>query len=179
MCHFARLLTVMLMLLALAACAPAAPTALPTPEAGGGSPTEQPTVVSASSVVFGTVTLSNAPDVSIGVQSVTALAIEGILSITAPLDNGAILSFALAVEQLAPGTVTLTLPGDSPATAGYTTAATAYVSNAGSITFTQTTVGFSAQFTFEASIALSNATEPPAFTVSGTITDIRVADQTG
>lgn len=159
----------LMIILTFAACAPAAT------DSGGGSPTAT-TPIDTSTTAFGTITVAGE---TLTVQSVTAVALEGQLAITAALSNGAVISFAMPPEALVPGTVALGFPGRTAASAGYTTPDTQLVSDSGSITFVQNDTGFAAEFAFEAIPPVSDSAEPPRTSISGTITDIRVADETG
>lgn len=161
--------TLLLAMLLLAACAPAAT------DSGGGAPTAT-IPIDTSATAFGTVTVAGE---TLTVQSITAVALDGQLGITAALSNGAVISFGMPPEALVPGTVALGFPGRTAASAGYTTPDAQLVSDSGSITFVQNDTGFAAEFAFEAIPPVSDSADPPRTSITGTITDIRVADETG
>jgi hypothetical protein len=164
--RFYSLLLLTALLAILAACAPA--------QSGGGAPTA--TVIPASAATFGSVTVGSEV---FAVQGITAVDIDGQVSITVLLANNAIVSFGLPSALLTAGEVPLGFPDTSESVASYATADQQLVSDSGNLILAQTAVGFSAEFSFAAIPPVSDSAQPAAISVSGTLTDIRLADERG
>jgi hypothetical protein len=166
--RFYSLLLLTTLLTLLAACAPAAP------QGGGGAPTA--TVIPASAATFGSVTVGSEV---FAVQGITAVDIDGQVSITVLLANNAVVSFGLPSALLTAGEVPLGFPDTSESVASYATADRQLVSDSGSLLLAQTATGFAAEFSFAAIPPVSDSAQPAAIPVSGTLTDIRLADERG
>ncbi|MCC6615560.1 MAG: hypothetical protein IT320_18955 [Anaerolineae bacterium] len=169
---------------ALAACAE-------TGAGGGGGATATPVadnatppsrIVSAPSngVSFGSVTLSGAQTGTFTVETVSAFALDGNLTLTLGLVGGKVLIFDMPLELMQPGTITLGDPDTAPAFASLADPSGApHLSTSGSITFSQMGETFAANFSFEAGAQIDEGIGTPDVTVAGAVSDIRVADEAG
>ncbi len=135
---------------------------------------------SPSGASFGSVMLSGAQTGTFTVETVSAFALDGNLTLTLGLTGGKVLVFDLPLELLQPGRVDLGDPDTAPAFASMADASAApYLSTSGGITFSATGETFAAEFGFEAGAQIDEGIAAPDLTVSGTVSDIRVAGEAG
>jgi len=156
---------------------------------GGGSPTATPLadnsapaaiISTPSGVSFGSVTLSGAQTGTLAVETVSAFALDGNLTLTLGLAGGKVLVFDMPLELMQPGDVALGDPDTAPAFASLADATgTPYLSTSGRITFSQSGETFAADFSFEAGAQIDEGIATPDLTVAGSVSDIRVAGEAG
>lgn len=165
----------------LAACADAG-------VGGGGVPTSAPLSDNPSAIVstpssgttFGSVSLSGAQTATLEIETVSAFALDGNLTLTLGLVGGKVLVFDMPLELMQPGDVALGDPDNAPAFASLADASAApYLSTSGAINFSQTGETFAADFSFEAGAQISEGIATPDLTVAGSVSDIRLADEAG
>jgi hypothetical protein len=147
---------------------------------GGGAATATPIPATGSGVSFGTVTLSGPVSGTFQVASVTAVALDGNVSVQLGLGGSVIVTFDLPLEMMVPGQAAIGPVESAPVVATVLEASgTAYLGREGSITFTQDGEVFAAEFGFEAEQASMIGQVTAPLMVSGTVTDIRLAGEAG
>jgi hypothetical protein len=173
------LIASMLLALLLASCAPGQVVPTATPQAIV-APTSEGIISTPTSTSFGTVTLSGAQAGTFEIETVSAFALDGNVTLMLGMEDGRVVVFDLPLDLLQPGRVELGDPDSAPAFASLAPqSGPAYVSTSGGITFSQTDETFAAEFAFEAGEQIEEGIAAPDLTISGTVSDIRVADESG
>ncbi|MCA9909471.1 MAG: hypothetical protein KC519_12530, partial [Anaerolineae bacterium] len=124
--------------------------ATPTPFTLSATATPRVQGAPSNGASFGAVTLSGAQSGVFTVETVSAFALDGNLTLTLGLIGGKVLVFDLPLELMQPGRVELGDPDTAPAFASLTDASAAtYLSTSGGITFSATSDEiFAAEFSF-------------------------------
>ena len=173
------LIASMLLALLLTSCGPgqAVPTATPQEIM---VPTSEGIISTPTNTSFGTVTLNGSQTGTFEIETVSAFALDGNVTLMLGMEDGRVVVFDLPLDLLQPGRVELGDPDTAPAFASLAPqSGPAFISTSGAVTFTQSGETFAAEFAFEAGEQIEEGIAAPDLTLSGTVSDIRVADEAG
>ncbi len=125
-------------------------------------------------------TLSGGQSGTFEIETVSAFALDGNVTLMLGLEDGRVLVFDLTLDLLQPGRVELGDPDTAPAFASLAAQGGApYLSTSGAISLTQIGSTFAAEFSFEAGEQIEEGIAAPSLTISGSVRDIRVASESG